>query len=164
MSMKTLLILRHAKSDWGDFRLSDHDRPLNKRGKSDAPRMGELIREQGLTPDLILSSTAKRAHQTAQLVAETCGYEAEVITSREMYQAGPEEYVEGINSLADDEAILMIVGHNPGMEELVDTLTGESVTMTTANLAQVQFPIVSWRDLRPHTEGKLLNLWRPKEL
>ena len=162
--MKTLLILRHAKSDWADSHLSDHDRPLNKRGKQDAPRMGELIREQGLTPDLILSSTAKRAHHTAELVAEACGYEAEILTSRDLYQAGPEEYIEVMNVMADDEAILMIVGHNPGMEELLDSLTGESVTMTTANLAQVALPVQSWRDLRPHTEGKLLNLWRPKEL
>ena len=162
--MKTLLILRHAKSDWGNVSLPDHDRPLSKRGKVDAPRMGELIREQGLMPDLILSSTAKRAHRTAELAAEACGYEGEILLSRDVYHAGPEGYIEAINVVADNEEILMIVGHNPGLEELVDVLTDESVTMTTANLAQIQLPIQSWRDLREHTEGKLLNLWRPKEI
>ena len=162
--MKTLLILRHAKSDWGDASLPDHDRSLSKRGKVDAPRMGELIREQGLMPNLILSSTAKRARRTAELAAEGCGYEGEILLSRDMYDAGPEEYIEAINVMAENEEILMVVGHNPGMEELVDVLTDESVTMTTANLAQIELPIQSWRDLREHPGGKLLNLWRPKEL
>jgi phosphohistidine phosphatase len=164
MDMKTLLVLRHAKSDWGDFSLADHDRPLAKRGKKDAPKMGELIREQSLTPDLILSSTAKRAHHTAELVAEACGYEGEILLSRDMYHAGPEGYIEAINEMAENEEILMIVGHNPGMEQLVDVLTDESVTLTTANLAHIQFSFDSWRKLRELTEGKLLNLWRPKEL
>lgn len=162
--MKTLLILRHAKSDWSDSSLADHDRPLNKRGKADAPRMGALIRTEGLTPDLILSSTAVRAHRTAELAADACGYAGEILTSRAMYHAGPEEYLQTLRELAEAEEIVMIVGHNPGMEELVDALTGESVTMTTANLAQVELPIRSWRDLRPGVQGKLIALWRPKEL
>jgi phosphohistidine phosphatase len=162
--MKTLLILRHAKSDWGDSRLPDHDRPLNKRGKQEAPLIGELIRAQNLTPDLILSSSAKRARRTAELAAEACGYVGEILHSRDLYLAGPEGYIEVINIMAEDENIVMVVGHNPGMEELVDALTGESVTMTTANLAQVELPIQSWRDLQEHTEGKMINLWRPKEI
>jgi len=162
--MKTLLILRHAKSNWGDVSLPDHDRPLNKRGKADAPRMGELIREERLVPDLILSSTAKRARHTAELAAETCGYEGEIVTSRDLYHAYPDGYVDALNVMADNEPVVMVVGHNPGMEELVDLLTEESVTMTTANLAQVELPISSWRDLRDHTRGKLINLWRPKEV
>jgi phosphohistidine phosphatase len=162
--MKTLLILRHAKSDWGEGNLPDHDRPLNKRGKADAPRMGALIREQGIVPDLILSSTARRAHHTAELVAEACGYEGEVLTSREMYLAHAEGYLEAIRAVADNEATVMIVGHNPGMEDLVSALTRESVTMTTGNLARIALPIEKWRELREGTSGKLVNLWRPKEL
>lgn len=162
--MKTLLILRHAKSDWGEGNLPDHDRPLNRRGQADAPRMGELIRAQGIVPDLILSSTARRAHHTAQLVAEACGYEGEILTSREMYHAYPEGYIEAIHVMAGDEATVMVVGHNPGMEELVSELTKESVTMTTANLAQVALPIENWRELRETTKGTLIHLWRPKEI
>lgn len=162
--MKTLLILRHAKSDWGDERLPDHDRPLNSRGRADAPRMGQLIREQDLVPELILSSTARRAHHTAQLVANACGYEGEILASREMYHADPENYVEAIRQRAGDKNIVMVVGHNPGMEELVEVLTKESVTMATANLAQVTLQIQSWRELGGHTRGKLMNFWRPREL
>lgn len=162
--MKTLLILRHAKSDWADARTSDHDRPLNKRGKTDTPRMGELLREQNLVPDMILSSTALRARQTAELVADACGYEGEILLTRDLYLAGPEEYIESIHLHAEVEPIVMIVGHNPGMEDLVGALTKESVTMTTANLAQISLPIQSWRELRETTKGKLNSLWRPKEI
>ncbi|NUM43223.1 MAG: histidine phosphatase family protein [Anaerolineales bacterium] len=162
--MKTLLILRHAKSDWDNAQLSDHDRPLNKRGLREAPLMGDLLRAQGLAPDLILSSTAVRARQTAELVSEGCGYANEIIFSRDLYLAEPEGYLEAIHLMAGDEETVMVVGHNPGMEELVSGLTKESVTMTTANLAQVALPIEHWRELHEKTKGKLIQLWRPKEI
>ena len=76
--MKKIYILRHAKSSWKDEGLPDHDRPLNKRGKRDAPRMGRLLAEEGLVPDLIVSSTAKRAHKTTTEVADACGYKGEI--------------------------------------------------------------------------------------
>ena len=76
--MKTLLVLRHAKSSWNDSALKDHERPLNDRGKRDAPRMGQLLNDHKLTPDLIISSTAKRARKTAKKVADSCGYQGEV--------------------------------------------------------------------------------------
>ncbi len=76
--MKTLLVLRHAKSSWKDSGLADHDRPLNKRGKHDAPRMGTLLAKEDLVPDLIISSSAKRAKSTAEAVAMNCGYDGEI--------------------------------------------------------------------------------------
>ncbi len=162
--MKTLLILRHAKSSWKDASLADHDRPLNKRGERDAPRMGQLLLDQGLVPDLIISSTAKRARQTAELVAQACGYENEIVFTRDLYHAGPEDYLETLNIMAEDEEVVMVVGHNPGMEALLDVLTGESGYLTTANIAQVRLPIESWDELDEFTGGKLVNLWRPKEV
>lgn len=162
--MKTLLILRHAKSDWGHAKLADHDRPLNKRGQADAPKMGELLRIQCLTPDLILSSTAQRARHTAELVAEACGYEGEIHFTRQLYLAEPIDYIEVVRTHAEDEAIVMVVGHNPGIEDLASGLTNESLSMTTANLVQVDLPLAHWQDLREHTQGKLINLWRPKEV
>ena len=90
--MKTLLILRHAKSDWETPDVADHDRPLNGRGKRDAPRMGRLLRDENLVPDLIISSTAKRARKTAKLVAEASGYEGEIRLAETLYLAGPEAY------------------------------------------------------------------------
>lgn len=162
--MKTLLILRHAKSDWADAGLPDHDRPLNKRGTREAPLMGEILRTHDLIPDLILSSTAYRARQTAELVAQACGYAGEILTVREMYLAEPVEYVEALHLYAREEAIVLIVGHNPGIEDLAAKLTDQAIAMTTANLIHVTLPIDSWQELREKTHGKLIHFWRPKEI
>lgn len=162
--MKTLLILRHAKSSWEDASLPDHDRPLSKRGKRDAPRMGRLLKEEGLRPDLILSSTAKRARRTAEAVAEECGYEDEVRLNRDLYAAGPEEILHVLKGLAEDPERVMVVGHNPGLEELVSGLTGEEERMPTAALAQVRLVIEAWNELDEDTHGALVNVWRPREL
>jgi phosphohistidine phosphatase len=164
LKMKTLLILRHAKSSWKDESLPDHDRPLNKRGKEEAPRMGRLIRELGLTPDLILSSTAKRARTTAELVAEEAGYEGEIILSRDLYATGPDAFIEALAGLEDAYQRVMVVGHNPGLEELLEALTGEYQPLTTAALAQVRLEIDRWNELTDDVEGKLINVWVPKEL
>ena len=162
--MKTLLILRHAKSSWTDSALADHDRPLNKRGNRDAPRMGQLLRVEGLQPDLIISSSAKRARKTAELAAEECGFEGEICLSRDLYAFSAEPYIDVLSELADEYQIVMIVGHNPSMEELLELLTGEYQRFPTAALAQIELPIDSWGQLDDEVEGRLINLWRPKEL
>ena len=162
--MKTLLILRHGKSDWSYPALADHDRPLNQRGKRDVPRMGRLLRHEQLTPDLIISSTAKRARKSASLAAEACGYDGEIQLAKTLYLAGPEAYLEILHLLPDKCRSVMVVGHNPGLEELLETLTGEAETLSTAALAQVSLPVTHWRDLDGDTEGKLVNVWRPREL
>lgn len=162
--MKTLLVLRHAKSSWKDEGISDHDRPLNKRGKQDAPRMGQLIREEGLVPDLILTSSAKRALTTAQMAAEACGYEGEIQVSRDLYATGPEEFIEMLGALPDDVNTVLTVGHNPGLEELVEALTDEAQGMPTAALAQIVLEIEHWSELSGESTGRLLNLWLPRNL
>lgn len=162
--MKSLLILRHAKSSWGDPSLSDHDRPLNKRGKKDAPRMGELLREEDLLPDLIICSTARRARETAEIVAEASACEGEIQTIRDLYAAGPEAYIEILSALTDDYQTVMVVGHNPGLEELLYELTGELQPLPTAALAQVRLPIQSWQEVEDAEIGELVGYWRPKEL
>lgn len=162
--MKTLLILRHAKSSWKDDTLPDHDRPLNKRGKQDAPRMGKLLQEKGLVPDLIISSTAKRARKTAEMVAEESGYEGEIQLERDLYAFEPTAYLEELAQIEDHFQTILIVGHNPGLEELVEQLTGKFARLPTAALAQVSLPVESWSDLDEETQGQLSNLWRPKEL
>ncbi len=164
--MKTLLILRHAKSSWKEANLDDHDRPLNKRGKRDAPLMGALLRREELLPDLILSSTARRARATTELVVEESGCEGEAQFLRDLYAAGPEAYIEALSELSNHYECVMVVGHNPGLEELLEWLTGDYEPMPTAALAQVQLPIQSWEELMDldETEASLLNLWRPKEL
>ncbi len=162
--MKTLLIMRHAKSSWKDDTLPDHDRPLNKRGKQDAPRMGKLLQEKGLVPELMISSTARRAQKTAQLVAEESGYEGEIQLERDLYAFEPAAYLEELARIEDHYQIVLIVGHNPGLEELLEQFTGEYLHLPTAALAQVNLPVESWSDLDEETQGQLANLWRPKEL
>lgn len=162
--MKTLLILRHAKSSWDNARLTDHERPLNPRGRRDAPRMGRLLRDEELVPDLILTSSAERAFATAELVALHTDYEHEIVVTRDLYHAVPEDFVEALHEVGGDHEVILVVGHNPGLEELVNYLTGEEERMPTAALAQVALPIEGWDELGDGVEGVLQNLWRPKEL
>ena len=162
--MKELLVMRHAKSDWNNARLSDHDRPLNKRGQEDAPEMGRLLYRLELTPDLIISSTAERAMTTAELVALNCNYEQNIQWTRDFYHADPETYIETLRGIDNQYGRVMVVGHNPGMAELVDLLTNESVHFTTANIAHISLPIDNWADCTDDMQGTLLNLWRPKEI
>ncbi len=162
--MKTLLILRHAKSSWKKPGLTDHDRPLNKRGKHDAPRMGELIREKALVPDLIVSSSAKRARQTADRLAQACGYQNEVRLEDDLYMAHPEAFIQVLKFLSDEFDSVMVVGHNPGVEELLRLLTGREEVVPTAALAHLTLPIRRWSEMNGQTTGELTNLWRPKEL
>ena len=99
--MKTLLIMRHAKSSWKEQDLPDHDRPLNKRGKNDAPRMGKLLKDEDLVPDLIMSSTAVRAKKTAELVAKACKYKGKIVLNHSLYGAEPAAYLKILEGLSD---------------------------------------------------------------
>ncbi|MEE9264214.1 MAG: histidine phosphatase family protein [Vicinamibacteria bacterium] len=163
--MKTLLVLRHAKSSWKDPDLPDHDRPLNKRGKKDAPVMGKLIGKKKLTPDWILSSTAVRAMKTAESAAETSKFSGEIQFEEELYLARPSTIIELIQKSAPKSAeTILIVGHNPGFEELVGILAGQKQLFPTAALAQIELAVERWDELTPKTKGRLIHLWRPKEL
>ncbi len=162
--MKTLLMLRHAKSSWDNMALSDYERPLNKRGKRDAPRMGSFIQDKGLVPDLIVTSSAERALATAEAVALACGYDQELKLTRRLYHATADNCIDVLNDTCDTCDTVMIVGHNPTLEDLLEDLTGEWERMTTASLAEISLPIESWRDLIDDTPGKLENLWRPKQI
>ncbi|MFQ5421901.1 MAG: histidine phosphatase family protein [Anaerolineae bacterium] len=162
--MKTLLVLRHAKSSWNNANLTDFERPLNKRGKRDAPRMGEWLKKRDLTPDLIITSSAERALQTAEAVALAAGYEGELQVTRQLYLAEPATYLLMLSELEDRYGRVLVVGHNPGVEDLVELFTDEWERMPTAALAQIELPIDSWADLDVDLMGELKNLWYPKEL
>jgi phosphohistidine phosphatase len=162
--MKTLLVLRHAKSSWNDTSLDDHERPLNKRGRRDGPRMGELVREHRLTPDVIMSSDAVRARLTAEAVAQAARYAGEILLDRRLYIASSRDILAVLRTVRETNAgTVMIVGHNPGLEELVAQLTGEQQDLPTAALGQIGLPIDRWRDLKVSTRGTLLGLWRAKD-
>ena len=163
--MKTLLILRHAKSSWDNPALDDHERPLNARGERDAPRMGQLAREKGLRAELVISSDAVRARLTAEAMAQATGYNGQILLDPRLYHASAAEILAVLRSAVDDNlATAMIVGHNPGLEELLAHLTGDPEGLPTAALAQIALPIDRWSDVTASTRGTLVGLWRPKEL
>ncbi len=162
--MKTLLILRHAKSSWKDEELDDHERPLNKRGLNDAPRMGTLIKEHDLVPEYILSSSAVRARHTAELVAEHCGYEGEISGGRELYSFASGDYLDALEKVDDGYSRVMVVGHNPGLEELAEWLTGFYTNLPTATLAVLRLDINHWSELEEGGVGELVQVFRPREL
>ena len=117
--MTTLYLLRHAKSSWDDAGLADFDRPLNERGRSTAPFIGQVMKRDGLVPDLILSSPANRARETAQLVRKAADLTAEVELDEKIYEASPQTLRQIVASIGEGIQSVMIVGHNPGMEGLV---------------------------------------------
>ena len=162
--MKNLLLMRHAKSSWKDTSLIDHQRPLNKRGKKDAPRMGKHLQEQGIILDAILCSTAKRARATVKRLLKEYTFEGEVFYVDDLYRAGYETYITVLNQLPEDTDTVMIVGHNPEMDTFLEIVCDEYEHMTTATVAVVQFPIERWADLSGITPGELVNFWKPREI
>jgi len=146
--MKRLLVLRHAKSEWGDSARSDFERTLNPRGERDAPRMGAWLAGQGLQPDVIVSSPAVRAARTARLVAEASGCPAELIRfEAAIYEAWPATLLELVRGFADDWWQPLLVGHNPGLHELVEQLTGRPLDkLPTCTLAVLDLEIDRWAE------------------
>ena len=164
-----LAILRHAKSDWATG-VPDHDRPLNQRGKQDAPKIGEWLKKQAWQPDIILSSPAQRAKETIIAVAQAAGISTDIIDWQEaIYLASIETLLRQTRSISPGASRAMLVGHNPGLEDLViylsdssPELTDSGKLFTTANLAILEFDR-PWKQIKAHS-GKLLHLVRPKEL
>ncbi len=161
--MKTLLLLRHAKSSWKQPKLNDHDRPLNKRGKREAPKVGQYIKENNLIPDLILCSTARRARDTAQAVADESGYNGDIEQLSDLYLSDTACYLDVLQRLPDNVNRVLVVGHNPDLDELLTLLTDVSEHMNTAALAQIDLPISCWAELNEATDGRLQKLWVPRD-
>jgi phosphohistidine phosphatase len=162
--MKTLLLMRHAKSSWKEPKLKDRERPLNKRGRKTAPRMGELIKEKELIPQLILSSSAVRARQTAEIVVASGGCTCEVKYLDSFYMGEPDDYLKQLRKLPDSIERVLVIGHNPGLEALMQILSGKVVALPTAAIAYITLPIDYWKNLYEDTKGELNEVWRPKEL
>lgn len=162
--MKILLIMRHGKSSWKNDDLADHDRPLAKRGRKDVPRMGALVRDEKLVPDIILSSTAKRARKTTEMFIDSSGFDGPVFYHRSIYQGYISDFIDLLHSLDQSCAIAMVVGHNPGVEELLSTLVDIDEAMPTACIAHIALNFEDWQGLNEYSTGELLNLWRPREI
>lgn len=154
--MKYILLLRHAKSSWDDSSLDDFDRPLAKRGNKDAPRMGAFARKSGYVPDLVISSPAKRARQTTELFASEAGVDdAEIEWEEDFYYGSGSDYLAAVQQCDDGLECVMLVGHNPKMEEIVSLLCGNGNTyvarMPTAALACLEHPANKWQQVKTGT-------------
>jgi len=152
--------MRHAKSDWEADYESDHERPLNDRGVRSARMMGRLLAEEGVVPDLVISSTALRARTTAELAIAAGSWETELHLDRSLYESGPQGVL-ATGASAPDVDRLMLVGHQPTWSMLVAGLTGERVEMKTATVAVVEVDVDSWDDL-PAAAGSLTRVLGPR--
>ena len=143
--MKTLFLIRHAKSSWGDTALPDKDRPLNDRGRRDAPKMGERLAKRDVKPDLILSSPAMRALTTAEIIAKKLDYRRkDIVVDDRLYAVGADELLDVIHKLGDKLERVMLFGHNPELTELAHRLSSKITHMPTCAVAEFTFDAKSW--------------------
>ena len=163
--MKRLLIMRHAKSSWDDESIPDHDRKLNDRGLRVAPLMGGFVKQQGLAPDIILTSSATRAIKTAELFNTGFGKKIPIVIEKSLYRADVEEFCDTIREGAETESTVLVISHNPGVERWIYALTGKFETIPTAAIASIRLSDkIDWFDLTSLTQGDLENVWRPREV
>ncbi|MFN2510759.1 MAG: histidine phosphatase family protein [Pyrinomonadaceae bacterium] len=161
--MKTLLLLRHAKSSWKDAAVADFERPLNDRGRKAADLVGKFIAKQNVTIDLVISSPAVRARQTIELVLRAAKRSPELRFDQRVYEASPTRLLEITSQIEDDRKSVLLVGHNPGMEELLTLLVGVEQHMPTASLAKVVLSSKKWDKILAE-KGVLESFVRAREL
>ena len=162
--MKTLYLVRHAKSSWKFPELDDFDRPLNRRGKRDAPMMGKRLQRRGILPDLIMSSPAKRARKIAQAVAKAVGYPASAVAhAPEIYEASADSLLTLLRAVDDQVAVLMLVGHNPELTDLSNHLTAHPIdNVVTSGVVAIEFATERWAEVGQRSKGKFLWYDYPK--
>jgi phosphohistidine phosphatase len=162
---KRLVLLRHAKSSWSEPGLADHDRPLNGRGRRAAPVVGRHLRDAGLVPDLVLCSSAVRARAT--LAGLGLPEEVDVRIEDDLYGADPDEIVARLRTVPDHVGSVLVIAHNPGLEELTELLVADARScpdrFPTAAVAELRLPIERWDDLAPH-RAVLASFVTPREL
>lgn len=155
--MKSLTLFRHAKTERESCTGRDFDRRLAERGRQDAPRIGEEIRKLGLDYDLVLSSPAARAAETAEMAGLSARFDDRI------YDASTEQLLTMVQQVGDEVSRLMMVGHNPGFERLASRLIGQHVEMPTGALVEIVLPIDSWSETADGG-GRLVRQINPKEL
>lgn len=163
--MKTLMIMRHAKSNQDVGALKDHDRPLNDRGKRDAPKMGLFLKQNNELPDFILASSATRAVETAKGVLVGTGSDTlDISINPDLYLCDLATYYRVLSDLPDDCTRALVISHNPGTASLIFSLTGKLLEVTTANIGIVTLDIDHWHELKNQPAGSLAAFYRPKEI
>lgn len=162
--MKTLYLNRHAKSSWDNPGLSDFDRPLNKRGKRDAPLMGKFLCEKVKSPQVIFSSPANRAITTAEQIAESFKYDKNnIIQDQKIYDAVVSDIIKIINSTSDKYNIIMFFGHNPTFTMISNYLSDKYIdNLPTCGFVQIDFDLETWNEIERNT-GKMILFEYPKK-
>ena len=159
--MRTLFLLRHAKSSWDNTTLPDFERPLNQRGRTAAETIAAVLREKDIVPDLIVSSPAIRAKETIEIIIQSAQLQSALRFEPRIYEATVGRLLEVIAEIDDQAQTALLVGHNPGFEQLVTALTAETQSMPTAALAKITLDISGWTDVT--AGGTLEWIVRPKE-
>ena len=162
--MRHLMVMRHAKSAWDDPALSDHDRPLNDRGREAAEVMGAFIQEQERLPQLVLRSTATRVEETYQLMSRNWAEQPRVIVLQSLYLATVSTILQVVRRNAEQETRLLVLGHNPGLHELVERAVGPIEKFPTAALAELSYDIPTWQELKADQAPASWHLTKPKDL
>lgn len=162
--MKKLYLARHAKSSWKHQELDDFDRPLNNRGKRDAPFIGQKLKEKNILPDLIISSPAKRAITTAKELADQIGYpKKNIVEDENIYEAGGGELLTIIQNVDDKYNSVMLVGHNPGFTSVHNYIADQYIdNIPTCSIAFIDLDLDSWKKVEPNT-GILVDFEYPKK-
>ena len=154
--MKTLLIMRHAKSDYPAGAQNDFDRPLNEHGRKDLPRVGHLLAQYGPRPDAVLASSALRARQTAEGLAAALALPNEALRFDDaLYLAPPDALAQRAATFLDTAQTGLLISHNPGLEAWIEQVSGAEVRLPTAGLAAIELGAFSWADI-PRASGRLL--------
>lgn len=164
---RRLIVMRHAKSSWADGSMSDHERPLNDRGRREAPEVARKLVELEWVPEIVLSSDSKRTRETwkrMKPVFEEAGCTPIMHKLSELYHAGMDEAADALAELDDAVDCVLLLGHNPGWEDVVAYLSGVSVTMTTANAVLLEGGGDSWQDALERGSWQLIEVIRPREL
>ena len=161
--MRELILLRHAKSSWASPGLSDHERPLNKRGRAAADLIGRSCAESDLLPDLVRSSDSTRTRETVARWATAANWSGSIEWSPDLYHAAPHRLLDAARTAPDSAGRLMIVAHNPGIEELASALAGREILVPTGTLVLFQTDLDHWADL-DHAVLRERLVWRPRDL
>ena len=162
--MKTLFLVRHAKSSRDDPAMQDKDRPLNDRGKRDAPQMGERLAKRDVKPDLILSSPARRALETAEIIAKKLDYKLkDIVVDDRLYASDVDDLLRVIHKLGDKLERVMMFGHNPELTELAHCLSNKITHMPTCAVAEFTFDAKSWSNVGKDTPPTTVTLEYPKQ-
>ncbi|MEM9644346.1 MAG: histidine phosphatase family protein [Planctomycetota bacterium] len=164
MMNRRLMLMRHAKSDWADESLRDHDRPLNRRGRRDVPRMADWMRQLGRLPDQILCSSSTRTEETSRRLLDAWGVDVQVRLISSLYLAAPATIVDAIEEHGGDAATLLVIAHNPGMAGLVSGLAGRSIEMPTAAIGVFDVDLSAWQAFGSSRGVSLVDFAKPKEL